>query len=90
MLFLVVNSLFILFAVLNIGLINIFSHFCFSLILTSIGLCADPIIKKDDLTLYVKWRKSLLKEGIYAPSRLSLIANLKWFDMKNLIFFLLQ
>ena len=63
---------------------------CFSLIRISLILCADPIIKKDDLTLYVKCWKSLLKEGIYAPSRLSLIANLKWFDMKNLIFFLLQ
>ena len=62
---------------------------CFSFIRISLTLCADPIVKKDDLTLYAKWRKSLLKEGIYAPSRSSLIANLKWFDMKNLIFVLM-
>ena len=32
--------------ILNIGLINIFSQFCFSLILISIELCAEPIILK--------------------------------------------
>ena len=43
--------------------------FCFSFNLISLTLCADPSIKNEDLVIKLKCLKSLLNEGIYAPSR---------------------
>ena len=54
---------------------KIFSTFCFSLILISLRLCADPTILKFFLKEYAKCCVLLLKDGMYTPSKSSLIAS---------------
>ena len=53
---------------------------CFSLILISFKLCADPINSNFFFMLKRKTFNSLLKDGKYTPSKSSLIASFKLFD----------
>ena len=63
---------------LNIGDKNIHLTPCFSFILISFKLCADPIISR--LSLLISF-KELLNEGIYIPSNFSFFAILRLFEM---------
>ena len=58
-----------------------------SLILISLLLWAEPIIKKFFLNENERCCLSLLNEGIYAPFKFNLRANFILFDKKNLYFF---
>ena len=60
---------------------------CDSLILISLLLWAEPIIKKFFLNENERWFLSLLNEGMYAPSKSNLIASFILFDKKNLYLF---
>ena len=54
--------------------------FWFSFVLISFRLWADPTILKFFLREYAKCSVFLLNDGIYAPSKLSLIASLTLLD----------
>jgi len=60
---------------------------CDSLILISLLLWAEPIIKKFFLNENERWFLSLLKEGMYAPSKFNLAASFMLFDKINLYLF---
>jgi hypothetical protein len=64
----------------KIGLKKIVEHPCFSLILSSMTLWADPRISKLPLTIFLN-HKFLLNEGIYKPLKLYLIAVFKLLEM---------
>jgi len=75
---------------LKIEDIKILLTFCFSLILISLTLWAEPINKNFFLNVKPKWEKSLLNEGKYAPSKSNLIDNFILLDIKNFSLLLLQ
>ena len=62
----------------------------FSFCLISLRLCADPKISKFCFNFIPFVNILLLNDGKYIPSQLSLIANFKSLDKKNLIPFSLQ
>ena len=75
-----ISKKFLFLFVLNIGLKKIILHFCFSFILMSLRVCADPIRTNFFFRQYPLWRKLLLNEGIYAPSKSKFIATFILFD----------